>query len=318
MTLLGFLRNLIAPKKEEGTSSAGHRYSRRWQDPQDVEDYAMFDQQAPWHYEYDNDPKKRVRTGAMPIDNDQLRFTVNRLLARASQSGIVESKSSAEGQRTLTFRKPGTSVSIPLKHPTRGEIEVSLVSKKSSRYGGWFDPGANRIVLIANSEEATEGKTLERYLQRILAHEWTHSLDRGLTKTVKHQQAEDLKNRKILQKNPTRRPEPRPGFNEYINRKEEVAARIQEIVFSLSTKEAVAKLRKDAESAANRDKPFHFRSGAGMVQRVLLVSPVLQEADRSPYTEANKKRIWRAVADTYDAIMDNKIKPLEGYLGPKR
>lgn len=312
MTLLGFLRDLIAPKKEEGTSNAGHRYSRRWQDPQDVEEYALIGQQAPWRYEYDNAPKKRVRTGAMAIDNDQLRFAVNRLLAQASQKGYLDSKSN---ESEVAFTHSGKVASLTMKHPTRGEIVVDLlVPDRPSAKQGSFDYEENRLILVGQPNERITRRDLERHLQRVFAHEWTHSLDKEVShKTERQKDAEDVNNVATLRKNSKF-----SYHNMYLNRKREVTATIQEIVFSLTTKEAVTKLRKDAEGAASRDKPFHFRSGRGMVQQTLLLSPRLQEANRSPYTEANKKRIWRAVADTYNAILDNKIKPLEGYLGPKR
>lgn len=317
MTLLGFLRDLIAPKNEEGTSNAGHRYSRRWQDPKDVEAYAMFDTQAPWRYEYDNGPKGRVRTGAMAIDNDQLRFAVNRLLAQASQKGYLDSKSN---ESKVAFTHSGKVASLTMKHPTRGEIVVDLfVPDKPSAKQGSFDYQENRLVLVGQPNEEITRRDLERHLQRVFAHEWTHSLDKEVShKTERQKRAEDRKHRSVIRVNPRFWLYKNSDQFEYLNRKREVNATIQEIVFSLTTKEAVAKLRKDVEGAATRDKPFHFRSGRGMVQQTLLLSPRLQEANRSPYTEANKKRIWRAVADTYNAIMDNKITPLEGYLGPKR
>ena len=313
MTLLGFLRDLIAPKKEEGTSNAGHRYSRRFIDAKDEEEAELLKVLGtPWQYEYDNNPKGRVRTGAMSIDNDQLRFAVNRLLAQASQKGYLDSKNPSG---KVAFTHSGKVASLTMKHPTRGEIVVDLfVPDKPSARQGSFNYEDNHLILVGQPNEEITRRDLERHLQRVFAHEWTHSLDKEVShKTEEQKQAEDVKNIRILRKNSKF-----SSHNMYLNRKREVTATIQEIVFSLTTKEAVAKLRKDAEYAATSDKPVHFRSGRGMVQQALLVSPRLQEANRANYTEANKKRIWRAVADTYNAIMDNKIRPLEGYLGPKR
>lgn len=313
MTLLGFLRDLIAPAKEEGTSNAGHRYSRRFIDAKDAEEAELLKVLGtPWQYEYDNNPKGRVRTGAMPIDNDQLRFAVNRLLAQASQKGYLDSKSNVD---KVAFTHSGKVASLTMKHPTRGEIVVDLfVPDRPSATQGSFNYEDNHLILVGQPNERITRRDLERHLQRVFAHEWTHSLDKEVShKTEEQKQAEDVKNIRILRKNSKF-----SSHNMYLNRKREVTATIQEIVFSLTTKEAVAKLRKDAEYAATQDKPVHFRSGRGLVQQALLVSPRLQEANRAKYTEANKKRIWRAVADTYNAIMDNKIKPLEGYRGPKR
>ena len=302
--------------KAERGPAASHKYKSRRPDGK-----------GGWIYEYDTPEKTTGRTGAMPLREEEVRRIVDQLLSKESILGdshpamvvhanvkelvssgkipeynapikiepgkvVGTTKMMLRGIDNLpqrvdiaftTSREPSSSVTgacatrIERGGPSGGYVNVSVTLPAGTKTLGWI------------REEA----------RRVLAHELTHARD------VIHMSKKDQEDQDDVSS-----PE---SYKRYRNQKIEVTAKIKEITRELMDVKAHEDLVSSARDemdykGTDFENDFKLRKP---LEWALEHSSVFRHAHYAKiYTPKNEKRILRAIADTYQAILEGRVKPI--------
>lgn len=292
-----------------GSMAPSHKYKRRW--------FAN----GEWQYEYDEPEKTTGRTGAHPIDHDQVRAVTDKLVDAALERGTLKMLRRGKTDAVSVVRADGFGVlaHVYADHPTEGKILVEI-----AREGGDSDEFSGSYRVYASGRKSVQivlpstPKTFDhakRMIRQVLAHEWTHSVDRSLEA---EQRAERASARSKRQSEQAQARDSDDAYRAYRNQRAEVTATLQEIARDLTDKKAVAAARRLAEQYESDPEWEQSPHTAQKIERwaiehsrgyALAMSP--SESHPPIYTPENEKRVRRAIASTFMSILEGKVRSIE-------